>query len=78
MCIRDRYKKFYQVILGGSIFVINYAFYFITWPIVAMIGYRRNVVEEYVNCNMIVICYVLDVTVLPMMIGMNFKEVDYF
>lgn len=44
----------------------------------ALIGYRRNVVEEYVNCNMIVLCYALDVTVLPISIGMNFKEVDYF
>ena len=74
----SKYKKFYNVILGGSLFFINYSFYFITWPLVALIGYRRNTIEEYINCNMIVICYVLDVTILPVMVGMNFQEVEYW
>ena len=74
----SKYKKWYNIILGGSLFFINYSFYFLTWPLVALIGYRRNTLEEFINCNMIVICYVLDVTILPIMVGMNFQEVEYW
>lgn len=76
--MNSKYKQYYHIILGLSVFCLNYSFYFITWPLVALIGYKRKSVEELINCQIIVLCYVLDIAVLPMVIGMNFKEVSYF
>ena len=60
--------------LAFSIILINMMFYQIIIPLVKMIGFYRKTREEMHNCVLIVVCSLLDMTVLPIMIGSNLKE----
>lgn len=42
-----------------------------------MIGFHRRTQEVGINCFLIVACYMLDMVVLPLMIGMNLVEMDF-
>lgn len=62
--------------IAVSIIFINLLFYFIIIPLVKMIGFYRKHREEDHNCKLIVICLMLDMIVLPILIGANFKETN--
>ena len=43
-------------------------------PVVEKIGYHYRTKENKVNLKLIVLCYMIDMTILPILIGSNFSE----
>ena len=70
----NRFNRQYRMVLAFSIIFINLLFYQIIIPLVKKIGFARKTREEELNYLYMVACMMLDMVVLPILIGSNLKE----
>ena len=72
-----KFSTYFHTILAVTIIIINAIFFAIIEPLVDRIGYHRRTMMVMVKTQMIVICYILDMWLLPILIGLNLKEYGF-
>lgn len=69
-----KYSSYYFILTSILIIIYNSFFYTFTYPVISMIGYHTRTEENSVVSQMIIVCLVIDMILLPFMIGMNLIE----
>ena len=76
---QDRLASYFHILLAISIIVINAIFYAVIIPLVSMIGLHRRTKEVKLCLILMVMCYYLDMFILPFWVGANLSEInEYF
>ena len=69
-----KFSMYFHMILAVTIIIINAIFFAIIEPLVERVGLHKRTPEVLMKTYMIVLCYLLDMWLLPILIGLNLKE----
>ena len=72
-----KFSTYFHIILAITIIIINTIFSLIIEPMVDRIGFHKRTNAVLTKAQLIVMCYILDMWLLPIMVGLNLSEYGF-